>query len=68
MRFYISEAITLKLEALLCEHFMTQYATELICMSNICATAQPTIKNADTLTFNNALLYTYMNLELPYAA
>ena len=43
MRFYISEVITLKLEALLWEHFMTQYASELICMSNICATAQPTV-------------------------
>jgi len=43
MRFYTSEAITLKLEVLLWEHFMPQYASELICMSNICATAQPTI-------------------------
>jgi hypothetical protein len=43
MKFYISEDITLQLEALLWEHFMTQYASELICMSNICATAQPTM-------------------------
>ena len=42
MRFYISKAITLKLEALLYKHFMAQYASELICMSNICATGQPT--------------------------
>jgi hypothetical protein len=41
IKFYISEVITLQLVALLQEHFMTQYASDLICMSNIHATAQP---------------------------
>ena len=67
MKLYISEAITLQLVALLWEHFMTQYASDLICVSNMCYCLTNN-DYADTMSFNSALLYRYMNLELPDAA
>jgi len=68
MRFYISEAITLKLETLALQTFHGTICIRIDLYVQYLCYCSTDNGNADTLTFISALLYTYMKLELPYAA